>query len=151
MFSIEQDFEDDFLDNLINSDVEEIINELAETMFETGKRLVDRARAKTKTEGGFGNITWNLRASIGCVLANNSQILDQHVYFPTIPESSNGQIEGENFAREIALLVDEGEPVLIFVAGMEYAIFVESKGRDVIRLSGELFDSTFKQLLAEVQ
>ncbi|MGY3052527.1 hypothetical protein ACVWYG_000717 [Pedobacter sp. UYEF25] len=151
MFSIEQDFEDDFLDNLINSDVEEIINELADTMFETGKRLVDRARAKTKTEGGFNNITWNLRASIGCVLVNNHEIQEQHIYFPPLAESSTGHETGVNLAREVAILASDGDPVLILVAGEHYGVFVEAKGRDVITLTSEFFDPIFKQLLAEVQ
>lgn len=44
-----------------------------------------------------------------------------------------GAKKGEEYAREIALLVNEGEGIqLIIVAGMEYATLVERTGIDGI-------------------
>lgn len=137
-----QDIKDDFQG--LAADIE---SDLVEALFESGKAAVDKARIKTKVDKGFGNITWDLRASIGCVLVNRSQILPEHIYFPPIAQSDQGEQAGINYAREIALLLDDGEPMLIFVAGMDYAAFVEAKGYDVISMSCEEIEVQFKSLV----
>lgn len=131
----------------IQDDVNSIIYEMATKMFRTGIQVIDLARAKTKDDGGFVNITWNLRRSIGCLLVINYHIPYEFIYFPPISKESNGRQKGIEFAREIAQLVDDGEPARIMVAGMDYASYVQTVERDVLEDSTLLFVSLLKQVL----
>ena len=149
MISITPDFNLNDLNKHIDGTLNNILDEIADNMFDAGKLIVDKARAKTRAENGFNNITWNLRASIGCVLVYKHQIKGEHIYFPPISEGSEGRSKGIAYAKEISLLVDDGDPVLVFVAGMDYALFVEATDRDVITMSSVAFGPIFKQLINE--
>lgn len=146
MLSFEPDFTDNDLANEMQRQFNDLHDDAAETMFETGMQLVDRAREKTASEGSFNNITWNLRGSIGCILVHNGGISDDHLYFPQVSKGEEGVATGIAFAREIALLTDDGDTTLVFVAGMDYALYVQAKGIDVIDTSTLLFESVFKTL-----
>lgn len=132
MFKIEAEFTTEDIENWINADLNNWFDDLAEFFLSTGKDLVDKARAKTREEGGFGNITWNLRASIGCAVVRNHTISDGDTYFPPVNNGGEGHKIGIAYLREIASLIDDGDVYLLFVAGMEYASFVQKKGKDVI-------------------
>ena len=146
MLSIEANFTIKDLEKDFKNFTEAIKNDLADKLYETLKILVDKARAKTRAENGFGNITWNLRASIGGVIVKDHRIV--HRYFPPIPLGVEGNLKGIGYAEEIALLLDDGDLMLIMVAGMEYARYVEARERDVISGSSLYFDQEFKRLLA---
>lgn len=148
MLSIKADFDFNDIDKIIQQETQAWFNELLEDYRTAGKKFVEMARSKTKVaDGSFGNITWNLRSSIGYLLVNNGQVIES--YFPTLNGATEGSETGDNYAKEIALLVDEGEGVsLICVAGMEYAYFVESKGYEVISTSSDQFANDIRQMLA---
>jgi hypothetical protein len=133
----------------IDQDLSEFIsdmeNDAVNALKGTIRELVDRARAKTREEKGFGNITWNLRESIGGVVVKNHAIVD--TYFPPIGKGPEGRRKGIAFAEEMALLQDDGQIMAVFVAGEQYGVLVEAKGRDVITGSSLKFESTFKSLL----
>jgi hypothetical protein len=147
MIRIERNFNMKDIEDYINDTFNGWVEDIADTMFESGKIIVDLARAKTKAEGGFGNITWRLRASIGCVVVSNHQIQDKHVYFPSIGKGEEGRIKGIALAREVALLVDDGETYIILVAGEDYASILEDNRIDVVSGSWSKFDKQFRQLL----
>ena len=133
---IENDFKQ-FIDGIISDGVE--------AGCKTLKKIVDKARARTKSENGFGNITWNLRASIGGVVVSDHQIV--FTYFPKISQAPEGNTKGPAYARELASLVDDGGIIIILVAGMDYASFVEAKGYDVITHSSKAFEGEFLSLI----
>lgn len=136
------------LEKDINESLNFQIRHVAEEMFEAGKKVVELARQKTRSEGSFNNITWNLRGSIGCVLLIDHELPSEFIYFPSVSQGEEGRIKGINFAKEIALLVDDGDPTLIFVAGEDYAGFVEAReDYDVITGSSYKFDKLFRELL----
>ena len=146
MFSFEADFSLQDLENLVNGGVNSWIDNITDVYRKLGKQFTQRARAKTREDGGFGNITWNLRGSIGYALVKEDRSIE--VYFPPISTGAEGNQTGEDYAREIALLADEGEGVmLILVAGMDYAKLVEATERDVISVSTLTFEKELKDLL----
>lgn len=146
MFKADFNFSD--LENDIRESLDFQIRSVADALFEAGKKAVDRARLQTRSEGGFGNITWNLRGSIGCVLLIDHELPSEYIYFPPVSNGEEGRKIGEDYAREIALLVADGEPTLILVAGMDYAGYVEARdGYDVITGSSLQIDKLFKSLL----
>ncbi|WP_183560684.1 hypothetical protein [Mucilaginibacter sp. SP1R1] len=136
MFSITADFNMSDVEAYIKAETEAWFKSLIEPFRVTGRDLVDKARARTRDDGGFGNITWNLRSSIGYLIIYNDEVVD--VYFPPLETGELGSKTGEDYAREIAALINSYQGVqLVIVAGMEYATLVERTGykgkqRDVI-------------------
>lgn len=131
MFRIEADFTAAELDSWINDDVQEWFDELTRQLLATGKILVDKARAKTKAEGGFGNITWNLRSSIGLCAVNQGEIIE--TYFPPIGKGEHGNTVGREMAERLALYSSGRDGIIVvFVAGENYAELVQTTERDVI-------------------
>ncbi|WPU91795.1 hypothetical protein SNE25_20980 [Mucilaginibacter sabulilitoris] len=137
----------------IQQETEKWFRSLIEPFRITGRDLVEKARAKTKLGGGFGNITWNLRSSIGYLIIYNGQVVE--TYFPTLETGAEGSDTGEKYAREIATLIDIHEGVqLVIVAGMEYAVLVERQGiegqerKDVItHVVGDNIEAELRSIL----
>ena len=153
MFNIKADFKLNDLNNHLDKFIEDAKNQLVEVLKKVGTSAVDRSRANVKTGpftgGGFGNITWNLRGSTGYVIVKDHQIIDR--YFPPLPDGDQGTTEGIKYAEEIALLLDDGDIMLIVVAGMEYAYFVEAKGYDVISGSSAHMESELRTALNNIK
>ncbi|MEO6522244.1 MAG: hypothetical protein ABIN91_11240 [Mucilaginibacter sp.] len=116
----------------IKEEEDAFYDEIVDSLRTTGRKLVDKARAKTAAEHGFNNITWNLRSSIGmCIVDENGLI--QETYFPPIGKGEHGNEVGKELAERLALYAREvNEMAMIFVAGEDYASFVQAKGKDVI-------------------
>ena len=105
-----------------------------------GERVVKYARE----HGSYTDRTGNLRNSIGYVV----------VQFGKVVVSSFTDTEPQIISRGYALSVAEGLPkghktFLVWVAGMEYAKYVEARGYDVIEGSGDWVESTAERLKDE--
>lgn len=97
-----------------------------------GEDLVNYARS-IPAEMGFRDQTGNLRSSIGYVIVHNGQVVKedfQRVKGPVSSEKSGFEI-GKSYAQQLSAEHKEGY-AMIFVAGMDYALAVESRGRDVL-------------------
>ncbi|RYF26558.1 MAG: hypothetical protein EOO42_01265 [Flavobacteriales bacterium] len=128
------------MNNYIEQEAKMFFDNLLQKFRDAGKKHVDAIRSKSKfgplDNSTFGNITFNLRSSIGYLIIYNGEIVED--YFPIIGGGSKGAETGKSWAREVGLLVNEYQGIqLVVVAGMEYGIFVESKGFDVISLASE--------------
>ena len=91
-----------------------------------GEEFVNAARRKTKAEGGFGNVTHNLRGSIGYAI-----LYDGEIKTKDLDGNAEGQAAATALISELASKHNKGW-ILIGFAGMEYAAAVESMGYDVI-------------------
>lgn len=105
-----------------------------------GERVVKYARE----HGSYTDRTGNLRNSIGYVV----------VQFGKVVVSSFTGIEPQIISRGYALSVADGLPkghktFLVWVAGMEYAKYVEARGYDVIEGSGDWVEATAERLKDE--
>jgi hypothetical protein len=87
-----------------------------------GELFVNKARLS----GTYRDITGNLRSSIGYVILKNGVEVDSNFI-----GNSDGSLKGKNVANEVAKQYPKGY-VLIGVAGMDYAAYVEAKNYDVI-------------------
>jgi len=147
MFSIEADFSEPDLERWINEDVQSWFDELTSQLLATGKILVDKARAKTKSEGGFGNITWNLRSSIGLCAVNQGKIIE--TYFPPIGKGEHGNTVGREMAERLAVYSEGRDGIqVVFVAGENYAELVQTTERDVIyTVIGDNLEDALKSIL----
>jgi len=93
-----------------------------------GLEAVTKMRQKSPSDGGFNDQTGNLRSSIGYIIIHNGQQLAKS--FEIKLQGSEGLTAGEKYANDIAKQYKKGWAI-IFVAGMEYASWVEARGRDV--------------------
>lgn len=116
-----------------------------------GEAFVRNARTKTKEQGGFGDITGNLRSSIGYSVFNNGKVVKQN--FLKSPRGT----DGEKGIAEAKLLIEQLSAdyptgyVLIVVAGMDYAAAVESRGRDVLTASSITAKNDLKRALESLK
>ena len=87
-----------------------------------GEEFVNKARLS----GNYTDRTGNLRSSVGYII-----LLDGKVVHRNFKGKAAGKEQGERVAHEVSLSYPKGY-VLIGVAGMNYAAYVEAKGFDVI-------------------
>lgn len=107
-----------------------------------GWEFVKAAREKTADQGGFNDVTGNLRSSIGFAIVDHAVIVDEN-YEAANNGQSGGIDEAKSFIRELASNFEDGY-ALIVVAGMGYAAAVESRGKDVITGSSLEAEATLK-------
>lgn len=115
-----------------------------------GEMCVAHARSIPK-EQDFEDQTGNLRSSIGYAV-----FVDGVAVHASYNEVSNGAIgvkTGETLAKKIG---ENTEGVsLVVTAGMKYALYVESRGRDVItsaeQLAQQELPKMLKQLISDVR
>ena len=100
-------------------------NKFIEALSRVGDEFVNSARS-TNT---YQNDTFNLRSSIGYVIANNGVVVKRN--YEQLGDANIGVTEGLNLADEVAAENSNGI-VLIVTAGMNYALYVEAKGFDVL-------------------
>ncbi len=97
-----------------------------------GEELVNYARS-IPPELGYNDQTGNLRSSTGYIIVYNGNVATRD--FASVsghkPKPVDGKTIGENHALNLSKNHSSGY-ALIFVAGMEYAYAVESRGRDVL-------------------
>lgn len=108
-----------------------------------GERVVKYARE----HGSYTDQTGNLRHSIGYVIIQYGKVVSENF------SSGNGYPEAQQEAREAAMKVASELPkmhtYLVWVAGMEYARYVEAKGYDVIEGSGNWVEVNAEKLKDE--
>lgn len=109
-----------------------------------GESFVANARSMTKTEGGFGDVTGNLRSSIGYFILKNGRVVHQNL------KQFHGGTEGAASARKVLSEVKKINGYqLIGVAGMNYAAYVEAKGYNVITLQADIALIELKEILSK--
>ena len=95
------------------------------------------------------NQTGNLSSSIGFIVLNNGKVVASGG-FKQEGDGKQGQIEGQNFIKEIADQYGRGL-VLIVVAGRDYAVHVENMGLDVLTTAELVAENMVKKLLKEIE
>jgi hypothetical protein len=112
-----------------------------------GEMCVSHARSIPK-DVGFEDQTGNLRSSIGYVVFKNGvAVKDNYV---NVLGGSEGVKAGKELAREKGAKYKDGF-VLIVTAGMEYAVHVEAKGRDVLTSAESLATNELPKILNELK
>ncbi|OPB98927.1 hypothetical protein BAS10_04465 [Elizabethkingia meningoseptica] len=111
--------------------------------------------AYAKSLDTYKDQTGNLRNSIGYVIVKNGLIVEALFQSdsrgPAYGTSDkSGEVEGEKFAKEVARNFREGY-VLIVVAGMEYASYVEDvRHLDVLQPAETLAKSEVQKIIGNI-
>lgn len=125
------------------------------------RKRVDLASFKVLSRAGENAVTFarnldtykdqtkNLRNSVGYVIVHDGQIVSN-----LFPGSGEGVAKGQSYAKKIASeaggLKSKGW-ILIVVAGMEYAAYVEAKGYDVLSGAGNMLRSYISEKIAQIK
>jgi len=117
------------IDSFVNRFVDRAEEKLLNMLTAAGEMFVRYARES----GRYIDHTGNLRSSIGYVIVKNGKIASRNFKKQDVgTEGSEGVNKAEKLARELANTHNTGL-VLIGVAGMEYAVYVEAmESKDVI-------------------
>lgn len=101
-----------------------------------GEQCVTKIRDRAGDESWYDQ-TGNLRSSVGYVIAHNKNII-QYSTFNQVNQGSEGVKTGKDLAKELAKRYSNNY-VLIVVAGMNYAEFVEAMDNKDVLASTELW------------
>lgn len=110
------------LQNIFETFQKDVDNKSLQTLQYMGEEFVNKARLS----GNYTDRTGNLRSSIGYIILQDGKTIDSNFEGNQI-----GKSQAQSFANEVSFQYPKGF-VLIGVAGMKYAAYVEAKGFDVI-------------------
>lgn len=120
-------------------------------LMKVGEECVRRARE----EGNYTDRTANLRNSIGYIVIHDERIMfDSFNGSATGPETQPGDRElahqrGLEYAKRVGDELKGYKTYLVLVAGMEYAAYVEARGRDVIQSTADWVEARRTELMDE--
>lgn len=106
------------------------------------------ARSTTKASKNFLDQTGNLRSSMGYIIVDNGRVIN-FSDFKQVKEGDTGTVRGKALARQLADRFGKGI-CMVFVAGMEYAVFVENRGYDVLTSANLQAETDIPDLLKEL-
>jgi hypothetical protein len=106
---------------------------------------------RAKQTNTYTDQTHALRSSIGCII--NYKGKEWFNYFESAggEKGSEGVAAGLNFARETVNQYSDKTIVAVVVAGMDYALYVESKGFDVLTGSTRQFESDLQAGISDAK
>lgn len=133
------------------SDIRKLLDKLGERaefvimdlLQRTGEEFVKIARL----EGNYIDHTGNLRSSIGYVIVKDGSIVGRNFQLSeqSGTDKQTGKREGEQLAIDLIRTFTKGY-VMIGVAGMKYAVFVEAmENKDVLTRAADKADDFIKR------
>lgn len=126
----------------ITNKMQNVKQVLYTTLARVGELAVNEARAN----GSYMDRTGNLRSSIGYIVVDNGNVVNVGE-FNVVKGGEQGARGGEEFARS---LVNEISGIgLIVVAGMNYAVYVETH-RNVLSSAELLAEREVPSLLKQI-
>lgn len=115
--------------------------------------IAEQVITEARRSQGYHDHTGNLRNSTGYVIAYNGQV-KKMVFDQTHAGVPKGGIKnGKAVGRRLAMKLVENYPegfVLIVVAGMSYASYVEAKGSNVLHSAEKLAQKEVPRILNEI-
>jgi hypothetical protein len=128
----------------INKQIEINKKVVINTMIYIGKECVNEARGMNTYEDQTGN----LRSSIGFMVLSDGVVVHQSA-FPVIKKGSKGKTEGTTFLNSLIAEHSIGI-VLVVVAGMKYASYVEAMNLVVLSTAELLAERRVPELLNQL-
>lgn len=128
------------------SSLDNILDMALSTVGEAMELACMNVVAEARIAGTYTDRTSNLRSSIGFMIKDNGRVIAenfQHAGAGTA-DGSNGIAKAKSAAEKASMLYGD-QLIAVIVAGEDYAVYVESKGFDVITGSMLHFADRFKQ------
>lgn len=134
------------LDQTFKALLAEVERQIIESLCRIGEEAVKLAKL-IPSERGFTDQTGNLRSSIGYVVVKDGKPVN--VSFAAVKGGHVGVNEGQRLALQVGSKITDGY-ALVVVAGMNYAVHVESKGRDVLTSAEKYAEKQIAKELADL-
>lgn len=134
------------LDATFRAFLAEVERQIIESLCRVGEEAVKLAKL-IPPERGFRDQTGNLRSSIGYVVVKDGKPVN--VSFGAVKGGHAGVNEGQRLALQVGSGITDGY-ALVVVAGMNYAVHVESKGRDVLTSAEKFAEKEIAKELADL-
>lgn len=99
--------------------------------------------AYARKNGSYIDRTGNLRSSVGYIITYNGAIVTESSF----GSKSDGASQGQQLAETLAMKTRNTGFCLVMVAGMNYALYVERNGRDVLTGGSNKAEKAFKTLI----
>lgn len=112
-----------------------------------GELCVKHAR-EIPASTGFTDQTGNLRSSIGYMVFKNGVAV--HEGYLQVKEGGEGIQSGKNLAMKVGAKYTEGI-ALVVTAGMNYAVYLEAKGRDVLTSAESLAKQELPKMVEDLK
>ena len=132
----------DAIDKKIAKEINRAENDILKKLSFIGENAVNDARAN----GDYMDNTGNLRSSIGYTILKNGETVRTSSFDRVKQEASKAKKESTKLLDELRTKFNTGF-VLIVVAGMDYAVTVEARGRNVLSSSKLLAEIMAKRLI----
>ncbi len=111
-----------------------------------GERCINDARIN----GSYTDRTGNLRSSTGYVILENGNTIFESGFSAVSKTAGSGPTAGRDLAKEVAKDYPEGL-VLVIVAGMAYAEYVQDRGYNVLSSAERIAEETIPKLLKQIR
>ncbi len=111
-----------------------------------GEKGINDARL----QGSYTDRTGNLRSSTGYVILEDGNVIFESGFASVATTAHDGPDAGRALAEDVSRDYPEGL-VLIIVAGMSYAEYVQDKGYNVLVSAERIAESTISKLLKQIQ
>lgn len=134
------------LDETFKAFLSEVERQIIESLCRVGEEAVKLAKLMPP-ERGFHDQTGNLRSSIGYVVVKDGKPVN--VSFGAVKGGHAGVNKGQRLALQVGSRQTDGY-ALVVVAGMNYAVHVESKGRDVLTSAEKYAEKQIAKELADL-
>lgn len=128
--------------NDMENEFQKAQNKYEENIVRVLKFMGEKAINEARENGNYKDRTANLRNSIGYMITINGVIVQNHF------SVSLGGKEAQSLAKRIAS--GYSGIVLVVVAGMNYALYVESKGRNVLTSAEQLVNRELPLILKQL-
>lgn len=141
------------LQSSIDRRVQRILQAMANVLCYAGEEVVKYARDPNRKR--YTDQTGNLTSSIGYVVLWDGKVVKQSDFSPVRGKSGKpGKLSGSKEGRKFLnrLIQENGEGlVLIVVAGMPYAAYVEAMGYDVLDSAEIKAEEIVKRMLSKLK
>nr|DAJ32861.1 MAG TPA: hypothetical protein [Caudoviricetes sp.] len=136
-----------------SNDIERILREKIEKYHQKVIRILkyvgEKCINEAREHGSYQDQTGNLRSSIGYVVLQDGKPIEKGGFTPTergTKKGKDGQKEGESFINKVISQYPKGF-VLVVVAGMKYASYVEARNYNVLSSAELLAEKEVPKLL----
>lgn len=131
--------------------IDDKMQNVKEVLYRTLSRVGELAVNEARTNGSYLDQTGNLRSSIGYIVVDNGNVVNvgefNEVKGPKESKVVRGEIQGKSFAMSLAQEISGIG--LIVVAGMNYAVYVETH-RNVLSSAELLAEREVPSLLKQI-
>lgn len=138
-------FNSNDIERILREKIEKYHQKVIRTLKYVGEMCINEAR----TNGSYQDQTGNLRSSIGYVVLQDGKPIEKGGFAPTergTEGGKDGQKEGESFINKVTSQYPKGF-VLVVVAGMKYASYVEARNYNVLTSAELLAEREVPKLL----